>query len=164
VPSLRRSVAYVKWAGVSRAVRDSIAEDAIALPSVSGTWHLLAVTILRTEAWQRLNTVASIINGGTDCCRNSLGCITALAWEPLLFRNDCTLLNSVYEFSSYLAGNTLRVLCRSQPVNALWRNSRCLLWEPYGTHRYSPYLTGNTLHLHYRAQLVKVFSWIVPVY
>jgi hypothetical protein len=37
---------------------------------------------------------------------------------------------------------------RAQPVNAVWGNSHCLLWEPYGTHSYSPYLTGNTLRLH----------------
>jgi hypothetical protein len=24
-----------------------------------------------------------------------------------------------------------------QPVNGVWGNSRCLLWEPYGTHRYA---------------------------
>jgi hypothetical protein len=31
---------------------------------------------------------------------------------------------------------------------------RCLLWEPYGTHRYSPYLTGKRLPLRYRDQPV----------
>jgi hypothetical protein len=29
-------------------------------------------------------------------------------------------------------------LCyRTQPVNAVWENSRCLLWEPYGTHNFT---------------------------
>jgi hypothetical protein len=56
-----------------RAVRDSIAKGKqaktmIALRSVSGTWHLSAVTRLCTEAWQRLNTMLPIINGGTNCC------------------------------------------------------------------------------------------------
>jgi hypothetical protein len=26
---------------------------------------------------------------------------------------------------------------KDQPVNAVWGCSRCLLWEPYGTHRYT---------------------------
>jgi hypothetical protein len=39
-------------------------------------------------------------------------------------------------------------------VNAVWGNSRCLLWEPYGTQRSSPYFTENTLRLRYRAQPV----------
>jgi hypothetical protein len=30
--------------------------------------------------------------------------------------------------------------------------SRCLLWEPYGTHKYSPYLAENTLPIRYRDQ------------
>jgi hypothetical protein len=33
--------------------------------------------------------------------------------------------------------NTLRLRYRDQPVNAVWGNNRCLLWEPYGTHKYS---------------------------
>jgi hypothetical protein len=42
----------------------------------------------------------------------------------------------------------------------LSRESRCLLWEPYGTQihsvgrKLSPYLTGNTLRLRYKAQPV----------
>jgi hypothetical protein len=30
-------------------------------------------------------------------------------------------------FSPYLTGNTLRLHYRAQPVDAVWRNSRCLL-------------------------------------
>jgi hypothetical protein len=45
-------------------------------------------------------------------------------------------LNNIYKFSPYLTGNTLRLHYKAQPVNAVWGNSRCLLWEPYGTHRY----------------------------
>jgi hypothetical protein len=59
--------------------------------------------------------------------------------------------------STYPTGNTSHLHYSAQPVNAVWGNSRCLLWEPYGTHRYtvgSPYPTGNTSHLHYRAQPV----------
>jgi hypothetical protein len=58
------------------------------------------------------------------------------------------LWNNIWRFSSYLTGKPLRLRYRDQPVNAVWGNSRCLLWEPYGTHRYSSYLTGSTLLLH----------------
>jgi hypothetical protein len=33
--------------------------------------------------------------------------------------------------------NTLPLHYREHPVNAVWGNSRCLLWEPYGKHRYT---------------------------
>jgi hypothetical protein len=56
--------------------------------------------------------------------------------------------------SSYPTGNTLRLRYRTQPVNAVWGNSHCLLSEPYATHRYSSYLTGNILRLLYRTQPV----------
>jgi hypothetical protein len=36
------------------------------------------------------------------------------------------LLNSIYESSSYLTGNTLRLRYKDQPVNAVWENNRCL--------------------------------------
>jgi hypothetical protein len=42
---------------------------------------------------------------------------------------------NIYKFSSYLTGNTLCLRYRDQPVNAVWGNSRCLLWESYGTHK-----------------------------
>jgi hypothetical protein len=45
--------------------------------------------------------------------------------------------NYIYKFSSYLTGNTLHLRYKVQPVNVVWGNSRCLLWEPYGTHRYT---------------------------
>jgi hypothetical protein len=32
-----------------------------------------------------------------------------------------------HTYSPYLAGNTLRLHYRAQPVNAVWGNSRCLL-------------------------------------
>jgi hypothetical protein len=32
----------------------------------------------------------------------------------------------------HIAGNTLRPHYKSQPVNAVWGNSRCLLSEKYG--------------------------------
>jgi hypothetical protein len=50
--------------------------------------------------------------------------------------------------------NTLRLLYRDKPVNTVWGNSCCLLWEQYGAHRYRPHLTGITLRLHYRDQRV----------
>jgi hypothetical protein len=40
-------------------------------------------------------------------------------------------------FSPYLTENTLRLRYRDQPVNAVWGNSRCLLWESYRTHKYT---------------------------
>jgi hypothetical protein len=41
------------------------------------------------------------------------------------------------KFSSYFTGNTSRRRYKAQPfIPAVWRNSRCLLWEPYGTHKY----------------------------
>jgi hypothetical protein len=46
------------------------------------------------------------------------------------------LLNNIQKFSSYLTGNTLRLHYKAQQVNAVWGNSCCLLWEPYGTHRH----------------------------
>jgi hypothetical protein len=45
--------------------------------------------------------------------------------------------NNIYRSSSYLTGYTLHHHYKDQPVNAVWGNSLCLLWEPYGTHRYT---------------------------
>jgi hypothetical protein len=39
------------------------------------------------------------------------------------------------QIQSYLTGNTLRHRYKYQPVNVIQGNSRCLLREPYGTHR-----------------------------
>jgi hypothetical protein len=33
--------------------------------------------------------------------------------------------------------NSLSLHYNAQPVNDLWGNNRCLLWEPYGTPRYT---------------------------
>jgi hypothetical protein len=64
----------------------------------------------------------------------------------------------IHKLSSYLTGNTLRLRYKAQPVNDVYGNSRCLLWELYGANTYiyklSPYLTGNTLRLRYKAQPV----------
>jgi hypothetical protein len=49
-------------------------------------------------------------------------------FDPL--KTNC-ILNNIYEFSSYLTGSTSRFRYRDQPINAVWRNIRCLLWEPY---------------------------------
>jgi hypothetical protein len=38
----------------------------------------------------------------------------------------------IQKFSSYLTGNTRFT---DQSVNAVYRNDRCLLWEPHGTHK-----------------------------
>jgi hypothetical protein len=97
-----------------------------------------------------------------------------LLWEPYGTHRytlcaECGVLNNIYKSIPYLTGNTLCLNYKAQPVNVVWRNNRCLLWEPYGTHRYavlaecrvlnniyksSPYLTGNTLRRHYKAQPV----------
>jgi hypothetical protein len=47
----------------------------------------------------------------------------------------CTLVSIAA--GVHLAGITLRLRYRAEPVNAVWGNSRCLLWEPYGTHKYT---------------------------
>jgi hypothetical protein len=47
------------------------------------------------------------------------------------------LLKSIYKFSPYLTGNTFRLSYKAQPDNAICGNSCCLLWEPYGTHKYT---------------------------
>jgi hypothetical protein len=51
----------------------------------------------------------------------------------------------IYKLSSYLTGNTLRLRYKVQPVNAVWGKSRCLLWEPCGTHRYAPWAECRVL-------------------
>jgi hypothetical protein len=48
-----------------------------------------------------------------------------------------TLCGQNAEFSSYLTGNTLRLHYKAQPVNAVKGKKRCLLLEPYGTHKYT---------------------------
>jgi hypothetical protein len=40
---------------------------------------------------------------------------------------------NIYISRPYLTGNTIRLHYRAQPFNAVWGNSRCLLWEPYRT-------------------------------
>jgi hypothetical protein len=47
------------------------------------------------------------------------------------------LLNSYTNSVRTSQENTLRLRCKGQPVNAVQGNSRCLLWEPYGTHRHT---------------------------
>jgi hypothetical protein len=74
-------------------------------------------------------------------------------------KTEFILLN-IQKFGSYLTGNTLRHRYEAQPVKVVWGNSRCLLWEPYGTHKYTvcrmknSYLTGNTLRNRYNPQPV----------
>jgi hypothetical protein len=43
-------------------------------------------------------------------------------------------LNTGQHFSPYLTGNTLPLRYNAQPVNVVWGNRRCLLFEPYGKH------------------------------
>jgi hypothetical protein len=52
-----------------------------------------------------------------------------------VYCENCTEHTDTYKLSPYLTRNTSH-LYRAQPVNAVWRNSRCLQGEPYGTYRY----------------------------
>jgi hypothetical protein len=46
----------------------------------------------------------------------------------------------ICKFRSNLAGNTLRLRYRDEPVNVDWGNSRCLFWECCETHKYTPWV------------------------
>jgi hypothetical protein len=52
---------------------------------------------------------------------------------------------AMHSWVVYLTGNTLSLRYRDQPVNAVQGNSRCLLWEPYGTHKYTVWAEGRVL-------------------
>jgi hypothetical protein len=54
------------------------------------------------------------------------------------------LLNNICNSSLYITGNALRLFYKAQPVNAVWGNSRCLLWEPYGTNSHK--IIQSVLH------------------
>jgi hypothetical protein len=65
--------------------------------------------------------------------------------------------------SSYLTGNILLLRDKAQPVNAVWRKSRCLLWEPQmhlliNIQEFIPYLAGNTLRLRYKSKPVNAVA------
>jgi hypothetical protein len=47
------------------------------------------------------------------------------------------LIINIREFSSYLAGNALHFYYKDRSVNAVYGNSYCWLWEPYGAHKYT---------------------------
>jgi hypothetical protein len=76
----------------------------------------------------------------------------------------------IYKLNSYRIGNTLCLLYKAQPVNAVWENSSYLLWEPYGTHTYvyiyklSSYLTGNTLRPPTKIDRLILFGGVNAVY
>jgi hypothetical protein len=57
-------------------------------------------------------------------------------WEIIRHSKLRVDMHIIYTFILYLTGNTLRLRYRAQPVNAVWGNSHCLLWEPYGTNKY----------------------------
>jgi hypothetical protein len=65
---------------------------------------------------------------------------------------------SIYKFSSYLTGNTLRLRYKAQPVNAVQENNRCLLWESYGTHKYTVWAECN-IYIRRRTLLHNCFDY-----
>jgi hypothetical protein len=69
-------------------------------------------------------------------------------------------------FSLYLTGSTLRIRFKSQPVNAVWGSSRCLLCTKHintligRMQSYFSVKVGGTYSYHY---IVKyVFVWAFP--
>jgi hypothetical protein len=62
-------------------------------------------------------------------------CFKILCPRSKLLPGCDVLAASIGRRGSYLTGNTLQHPYKAQPVNAVWGNSRCLLWEPYGTHK-----------------------------
>jgi hypothetical protein len=56
--------------------------------------------------------------------------------EQSLYTVRAVRTHDKYALSPYLTRNSLHRRYRHQPINAVRGNSRCLLWEPYGTHRY----------------------------
>jgi hypothetical protein len=71
-------------------------------------------------------------------------------------QTEFLLNNIIYKSSSYLTGNILLLHYKAQPVNAVWGNSRCLLWEPYGTHRYT--LVDRTQCFSMLKQVVRILT------
>jgi hypothetical protein len=68
-------------------------------------------------------------------------------WTYIVEGEGPCLVINIWELSSYLKGNTLRLRKKAQPVNAVQENSRCLLWEPHGTHRYALWAERRVLVL-----------------
>jgi hypothetical protein len=68
-----------------------------------------------------------------------------LGGTVLVYCENHTEHTDVYKTNSYLTGITSRLRYKSKPVNAIWGNSRCLLWEPYGTHRYTVWAERRVL-------------------
>jgi hypothetical protein len=66
-------------------------------------------------------------------------------WHPA--QTNLTILPVMLRrVSLYLTGDTSLLRYRAQPVNAVWGNSRCLLWEPYGTHTDTVRTSQETHH------------------
>jgi hypothetical protein len=64
--------------------------------------------------------------------------------------------------SLYLAGHTLRLHYKAQPVNTVWGNSRCLLWKPYGTQIHSVgKMQKRSLFRHYATS--RKVAGLIPV-
>jgi hypothetical protein len=68
---------------------------------------------------------------------SSRQCPLVLLSEARLIKFLQLYLNNIQEFSPYLTRNTFHLCYKVQPINAVWGNSRCFLWKPYGTHKYT---------------------------
>jgi hypothetical protein len=62
---------------------------------------------------------------------------SSLFWDIMLCSPLKFLLNETYKNSVRTSQETLRLCHEDQDVNSVWRNSLCLFWEPYGTHKYT---------------------------
>jgi hypothetical protein len=102
-------------------------------------WFLVSAVFLGFRHWGLVTTFHCPIFEALQTGRE--GPVPAFNYPQQQGNQAIPLLRDFYPytyvFSSYLTGDTLRFRYRAQPVNAVWGNSRCLLWEPYGTQKYN---------------------------
>jgi hypothetical protein len=89
--------------------------------------------------WETVAVYCENCTEHIDTVRTSQETHYVSATEPnrlMLFRETVAVYcenHTEHRYSPYLTANTLHLRYKAQPVNAVWGNSRCLLWEPYGT-------------------------------